>query len=93
MMNDMERAMKWDAEQARDRALCSYKNLQREDPTNGLLKFARVIVKGRIFKKEEIEIVPEHREEYYGRYSPGKNIYPLPYNSYASDLEKALKND
>jgi len=76
---------------AESRVVDSYKALQEVDPDNEQLKLARINVTRRgLFKKEEIEILPGHKEEYFKRYShEGKDISEV-LNSYASDLDKAL---
>lgn len=81
----------WDREQARWNAIRAYKKLQKEKPSHPLLKFAIVTKRGRIFKREKIEIVPGHEKEYLDRYAPEPGTrYPLVMDSYVSDLEKAI---
>ena len=84
--------LEWDFEQAEYRAISAYKTLQEKDSTSDLLKFVNITTKGWwIFKKTEIEISREHEKEYLIRYSPGNKRYPPSLDSYASDLENALR--
>lgn len=72
---------------ARTRAIQAYKALQEKDPDSGLLKFAKISESGWwIFKRMKIDVVPEHCEGYFLRYS-GNEIHM---DGYAQDLEKAL---
>lgn len=88
---EYESDLEWDRERAQDRAIKSYKN-----PNHNLLKFVRITKKGFwIFKREEIEFATEYLEEFLERYSPSSETapYSLSIDSYASDLEKAVKEN
>ncbi|MBS3081208.1 hypothetical protein J4221_07085 [Candidatus Pacearchaeota archaeon] len=77
------------------RTVRAYKKLHRLNPHHTLLRFARITKKGSwIFKKEEIDVVPEYYKEFLEKYQikdERSDYYAtLPMSNYASDLERAV---
>ena len=68
----------FDRESAEYLARLAYKKLREKNPDNPLLGFARVMERGFwLWKKEELEVIPELADEFRERYKPRHGAYPL----------------
>ena len=90
----IEEDYKWDLEIHKLNALRAYKELYEKNPHHDLLRFARINTRGLwIFKRDELKINPELANEFYEKYKPQYEPFPIPFESYDKDMRKALEGE